>query len=224
MTKEFYTDWANRLNSLETARDATLAIHFGAVGYFLKEAISQNSIVFQSGFHTFSWIAFTSLFSYVLCRLALNRYLKSIRSASELMIIEYYSELPKKGLGYYSFRLTDKREGFILLGIVPEILSVGYLVSILLILVNSKQFLLASLCFCGVVFFTHLSLKTNQKIKSAIAKKDKLESILRRSWNEGYHDLALLENEVCQFRMAPEGDDIAKAQKSDTSQVEKNLY
>ena len=200
MVKEFYTDWARRLSILERARDTTLALHFGAVGYFLKEAIGQNSVILQSPFYAYSWVTFTSLFVCVLCRIALNRYLKSIRAATELMIIEYYSGLPKKGLGYYSFRLTDKREGFLLLGVVPEILSAGYLICILLLFISTKQIVLSALCLIGAIFFIALGVQTNIKIRKSIAKKDYLEGILRKSLNSEN-----IEKEICQFRLDPKG-------------------
>jgi hypothetical protein len=102
-----------------------------------------------------------------------NLFGKSIRAATELMIIEYQDGFVKKGIGYFSFRRQRSRAEYWISGMAPESLLLLFVISFCVLTLNIPGmpvvFILAGCC-------TVLSLiQRSQSVSRVFSKKDEVE-------------------------------------------------
>ena len=128
MTKgEYFPTMMDRLAHVENLRHGIMTLQLTLITAVLSQFFttrgSQVFSSFQNAITAFG-IAFAAL--KLLEVTTFNLFAKSMRAATEMMIIEYSEGLVDEGIGYFSFRRNQRALEYRISGMVPEALMVFF--------------------------------------------------------------------------------------------------
>lgn len=179
-SSEYYPALLDRLAHLETLRHGVLGVQLAIAGAFVGQFFTKDTTsAFQENCAAALWISIISL--QLLEIMAHNLFAKSMRAATELMIVEYTDELVKKGIGYFSFRKQRSRTEYWVSGMASEVLIVIFAVAFLILakthLSSDSQLVAGVFCFVSIFY----RFKT---VSDIFIKKDSTETECQKKDDE----------------------------------------
>lgn len=178
--EKIYADRSTKINHFQTTRHAILVFQIGATGVLVKEILQRNTerwIVNDS----FGVVAvFLIALLYIgLSAIQWNIFNRILILSKKAMLIEYQIGINKyEWLCYYSGRgnslITSERLFLIVLGLMPEIIGVGFFAMLMLInQTYNVPFQLINLPLAG---FAGLLLVHCYSIVTKLRAKDKIDN------------------------------------------------
>jgi len=122
-TAEFYPAMLERVAHVETLRHGIMTIQLGVIGAVIGQFFSKDGAeIFKKPEYCIPALLLSITILKLLELMAHNLFVKSIRAATELMIIEHADGLVSAGIGYFSFRRQRGRGEYWVSGMMPELL------------------------------------------------------------------------------------------------------
>jgi hypothetical protein len=174
-TAAYYPALLDRLAHVENLRHGIMTVQLAIAGALLGQFFNKDGVeIFRRWEACVPAVLMVAATLKLLEMMAHNLFGRSIRAATEMMIIEYADGLVTRGIGYFAFRRQRTRAEYWMSGMAPELLLLFFVIAFTVL---SIQVPYMKWFGCALILACYFSMLFRYRaVGRVFARKDLLEA------------------------------------------------